>query len=59
MTRHRVVLIQFPFDDLSSAKVRPAVCLTRPIGPHQHLIVAFVASRIPDSPLDTDLLIAC
>jgi len=57
MTRHKVVLVQFPFDDLSSAKVRPAVCLTKPIGPHQHLIVAFVTSRIPARPLESDLLI--
>jgi mRNA interferase MazF len=57
MTKHKVVLVQVPFDDLSSAKVRPAVCLTEPIGPHQHLILAFVSSRIPASPLSTDLLI--
>ena len=57
MTKHKVVLVRFPFDDLSSTKVRPAVCLTEPIGPHQHLIVAFVTSRLPASPLDTDLLI--
>jgi len=57
MTTHKVVLVRFPFDDLSSTKVRPAVCLTEPIGPHQHLIVAFVSSRIPASPLPTDLLI--
>ena len=57
MTKHKVVLARFPFDDLSSAKVRPAVCLTEPIGPHQHLILAFVSSRIPANPLDTDLLI--
>ena len=57
MTKHEVVLVQFPFDDLSSARVRPAVCLTEPIGPHQHLILAFVTSRIPASPLKTDLVI--
>jgi len=57
MTKHKVVLVQFPFDDLSAARVRPAVCLTEPIGPHQHLIVAFVTSRIPASPLETDLII--
>lgn len=27
-------LVSFPFDDFSSSKVRPAVCLTEPIGPH-------------------------
>lgn len=57
MTKHKVVLVQFPFDDFSSAKVRPAVCLTEPIGPHQHLILAFVTSRIPAGPLKTDLVI--
>jgi mRNA interferase MazF len=47
MTKHKVVLFQFPFDDLSSTKVRPAVCLTDLIGPHGHLILAFIISRIP------------
>ena len=34
-----------------------AACLTEPIGPHQHLILAFAASPIPASPLKTDLVI--
>lgn len=42
MTRYKVVLVPFPFDDLSSSKVRPAVCLTDPIGPHHHVILAFI-----------------
>ena len=57
MTKHKVVLISFPFDDLSSTKVRPAVCLTDLIGPHDHIILAFITSRIPASPLKTDLVI--
>ena len=57
MTKYKVVLVPFPFDDLSSNKVRPAVCLTNPIGPHDHLILAFITSRIPVSPLETDLVI--
>ena len=57
MTKHKVVLVPFPFDDLSSSKVRPAVCLTDPIGPHDHIILAFITSRIPDSLLETDLII--
>jgi mRNA interferase MazF len=57
MTRHRVVLVPFPFDDLSSSKVRPAVCLTDPIGPHNHIIPAFITSSVPDKPLETDLVI--
>jgi len=31
MTKGKVVLVPFPFDDLSATKVRPAVCLTNPI----------------------------
>lgn len=57
MTKYKVVLVPFPFDDLSSTKVRPAVCLTDLIGPHDHLILAFITSRIPDSLLQTDLVI--
>ena len=57
MTRGRVVLVPFPFDDLSTAKVRPAVCLTDPIGPHRHVILAFVTSRIPTDLLESDLVL--
>ncbi|MCX5873132.1 MAG: type II toxin-antitoxin system PemK/MazF family toxin [Deltaproteobacteria bacterium] len=57
MTKYKVVLVPFPFDDLSSAKVRPAVCLSELIGPHDHLILAFITSCIPASLLETDLVI--
>ncbi|MDW8326608.1 MAG: type II toxin-antitoxin system PemK/MazF family toxin [Anaerolineales bacterium] len=49
------MLIPFPFDDLSSAKVRPALCLTQSIGPYQHVVLAFITSQIVSSPLPTDL----
>jgi mRNA interferase MazF len=55
MTRHKIVLISFPFDDLSATKVRPVVCLTNPIGPHRHVVFAFITSQIPVPPLPTDL----
>jgi mRNA interferase MazF len=57
MTKGKVVLVPFPFDDLSAAKVRPAVCLTNPIGPHRHIILAFITSQIPADLLDTDLVL--
>lgn len=56
--RHKVVLVPFPFDDLSSTKVRPAVCLTEPIGKHKHVVLAFITSRVPDTLLSTDLVFA-
>ncbi len=55
MTRGKVVLVAFPFDDLTAEKARPAVCLTEPLGTHRHVVLAFVTSRQPDDPLDTDI----
>lgn len=53
----KIVLVPFPFDDLSSAKMRPAVCLTNAIGAHKHVILAFITSQIPDEQLDSDIAI--
>ncbi|GDZ95047.1 transcriptional modulator of MazE/toxin, MazF [Planktothrix agardhii CCAP 1459/11A] len=47
MTKGKVVLVPFPFDDLSATKVRPAVCLTNPIGQYNHIILALITSTIP------------
>jgi mRNA interferase MazF len=57
VTKGRVVLVPFPFDDLSTAKVRPAVCLTDPIGPHRHIVLALISSRIPTGPLEGDIVL--
>lgn len=53
----KVVLIQFPFDDLSSSKVRPAYCLTNPIGAYQHVIFALITSRVEKFSSETDIRI--
>jgi mRNA interferase MazF len=57
MMRGKVVLVPFPFDDLRATKVRPAVCLTDPVSPHRHVIMAFISSRTPAELLETDLLL--
>jgi mRNA interferase MazF len=57
MTKHKVVLVPFPFDDLSSSRVRPAVCMTDPIGPHRHVILSFITSRVSLEPLSTDVIL--
>jgi mRNA interferase MazF len=57
MTRGKVVLVPFPFDDFSGAKVRPAVCLTDPIGTHRHVVLAFISSRVPADLLETDFIL--
>jgi mRNA interferase MazF len=57
MTKYKVVLVPFPFDDLSSTKVRPAVCLTDPIGPYNHVVLAFITSQVPANPLASDFVL--
>lgn len=57
MIKDKVVLLPFPFDDLSAAKVRPAVCLTDSIGVHQHVILAFITSQKLPHPLQSDLVL--
>jgi mRNA interferase MazF len=55
--RYKVILVPFPFDDLSGTKVRPAVCLTGAIGTHRHVVLAFITSVVPPNPEPTDLLL--
>lgn len=43
--KDKIVLVPFPFDDLSSSKVRPAVCLTNEIQPYAHVVLAFITSQ--------------
>lgn len=57
MTKGKVVLVPFPFDDLSTTKVRPAVCLTNPLGVHRHVILAFITSVIPTDLMATDIVL--
>ena len=55
--RYSVVLVPFPFDDLTASKVRPAVCLTEAIGGHRHVVLAFITSVVPASLEATDLVL--
>lgn len=51
-----VVLILFPFTDLSSNKVRPAVILSQTLK-GDDLVVAFISSQKPKRKEPTDILI--
>jgi len=55
--RGKIVLVPFPFDDFTVQKVRPALCLTDPIGKFSHVVVAFISSKIPEFIEDFDLVI--
>ena len=56
--RFRVVLVPFPFDDLSGQKVRPAVCLTDAVGTHRHVVLAFITSTVPLTLEPSDIVLA-
>ena len=55
--RYRVILVPFPFDDLTGSKVRPAVCLTDAVRTHRHVVLAFITSVVPPKLEPTDLLL--
>lgn len=55
--KYKVVLVPFPFDDLTAAKVRPAVCLTDEIKPHGHVVLAFITSKVSVNASATDFVI--
>ena len=55
--KRSIVLVRFPYDDLSDSKIRPAYALTNPIGEHRHIVFALITSRIPTRPLATDLIL--
>jgi mRNA interferase MazF len=55
--RSRIVLVPFPFDDLSGTKIRSALCLTYPSGAYGHIVAAFISSVVPTPLLATDLVL--
>lgn len=57
MIKNKIVLVPFPFDDFSKSKLRPALCLTNEIGEFEHIVIAFVSSKISNSELNSDIII--
>lgn len=53
--KHKIVLVPFPFADLSTRKVRPALCLTEPFGRFEHVVVAFISSKIESHVEETEI----
>ena len=51
-----IVLTLFPFTDLTSAKRRPAVVVSKTVKHKSDAIVAFISSVVPDELSETDLL---
>ena len=55
MIKNKILLVPFPFDDFTYLKVRPALCLSNFIGKYDHVIIAFISSKIPEEILETDV----
>ncbi|MGN6803073.1 MAG: type II toxin-antitoxin system PemK/MazF family toxin [Ginsengibacter sp.] len=55
--KFEIVLLNFPFDDFSTSKLRPAVCLTNPISKHGHVILAPITSNLRNATEPTDILV--
>ncbi len=53
----KIVLVPFPFDDLTGTKVRPAVCLTEEISTYQHVVIAFITSQVTKASEPSDILL--
>ena len=50
----KIVLVPFPFTDLSASKLRPALVLHEG---DRDVVVAFISSKIPDQPAKSDVIV--
>jgi mRNA interferase MazF len=57
MNRFDIVLVPFPFDDLSGTKLRPALCLTDQISVYNHIVIAFITSQVLKATESSDVLV--
>ena len=57
MIKNAIVLVPFPFGDLSATKVRPALCLTSVVGQYEEVVIAFISSKIRKKSLNSDIII--
>lgn len=55
--KYKIVLINFPFDDLTGTKLRPALCLTDYISRFNHIVFAAITSNLSNATEATDIII--
>jgi mRNA interferase MazF len=55
--KFKIVLINFPFDDFTESKLRPALCLTEVISKHNQIILAAITSNLNNATEVTDIII--
>ncbi len=57
INRGSIVLVEFPYSDLSSSKIRPAVVISNAVSTHGELTVIFITSVLTSEANLTDVLI--
>ncbi len=50
----KIILVPFPFTDLSASKLRPALILHEG---DRDVVVAFISSKIPPQPTESDVIV--
>jgi mRNA interferase MazF len=55
--KYKILIAPFPFGDLTTAKNRPVLCLSEPIGPYDEVILAYITSRISNRQLKSDVVL--
>jgi mRNA interferase MazF len=55
--KFKIVLINFPFDDFTETKLRPALCLTDAISRHRQIVLAPITSNLDNATEVTDFTI--
>ena len=53
-----IILIRFPFTDLSQTKVRPALVITRTKDKYKDLVICAISSVVPEEVGERELLIS-
>jgi mRNA interferase MazF len=55
--KFKIILINFPFDDLSQTKLRPALCLTDLLTKNYQVILSFISTQIQTCNQTSDFII--
>ena len=57
MTTGDIVLIPFPFSELTQVKLRPAVVITETADKYKDLVVSAISSQVPVAISDAEIII--